>query len=96
MFWKKKSEQMQINNPMLIALRVEDTQGTLAVHLDPDQLGNPAESGVMLADIGRHMARALAQGDGSTSEADAFATLVKIFNAEAKSPTQPVQGGLVQ
>ncbi|MEM9971123.1 MAG: DUF5076 domain-containing protein [Pseudomonadota bacterium] len=96
MFWKKKEAEISIENPMLIAMRVENATGTLAVHLDPQQLGNPAESGVMLADIARHMAGALASTSFDGSEEEAFEQILKIFNAEAKSPTQPVAGSRVQ
>ncbi|MEM6303807.1 MAG: DUF5076 domain-containing protein [Pseudomonadota bacterium] len=98
MFWKKKhaQETISVENPMLFVLREESATQTLSVHLDPAQLGSAEAAGLMLADVGRHMARALAASDIRLNEAQAFERLVKMFNAEAKSPTQPVQGGLVQ
>jgi hypothetical protein len=96
MFWKKKTPE-QIQDPMLIALRVEDAESTLAVHADPVQLVNPSEAGLMLADIGRHMAKALANsGNYQGNEEQAFTQIVTMFNAEANAPTQPVQQRNVQ
>ena len=89
MFWKKK-EQTQIQEPMLIALRVEDAESTLAVHVDPVQLKNPSEAGLMLADIGRHMAQSLANAGYEGTEEQAFNQIITIFNAEANSPTKPI------
>ncbi|MEL7299438.1 MAG: DUF5076 domain-containing protein [Pseudomonadota bacterium] len=96
MFWQKKEEGVSIQNPMLIALRVENAQETVSVHLDPEQLVNPGEAGVMHADIGRHMARALAQTSFDGSEEEAFHQIANIFNAEANAPTQPLKRGHVQ
>lgn len=95
MFWKKKQETATINQPMLIAFRTEDRNGTIAVHLDAEQLGNPGEAGVMLADIGRHMAHALATNGFQGGEEEAFRQITEIFNAEVKSPTQPSPGKTV-
>ncbi|MEL7027502.1 MAG: DUF5076 domain-containing protein, partial [Pseudomonadota bacterium] len=81
MFGRKKTKETRIENPMLIAMRVENAEGTLVVHLDSKQLGNPGEAGVMLADIGRHMARALATTSYEGSEDQALTELVTIFNA---------------
>lgn len=96
MFWKKKTEDVNIQNPMLVAFRVENAEGTLSIHLDPEQLGNPGEAGVMLADIGRHMAHALANSSYQGSEEEAFNQIVNIFNAETNAPTQPFRGGKLQ
>jgi len=96
MFWKKKSQDVNLENPMLVAFRVENKEGTLSVHLDPAQLGNPAEAGIMLADIGRHMAHSLAGTSYQGSEEDAFHQIVNIFNAETNAPTQPFKGNQTQ
>ncbi|MEM1388295.1 MAG: DUF5076 domain-containing protein [Pseudomonadota bacterium] len=99
MFWKKKqsqSGQVEVQHPMLFVLREESAQQTLSVHLDAKQLGTPAEAGLMLADIARHMAHALAETEYDGTEAEAFTEIVTLFNAEAKAPTQAVTGGLAQ
>jgi len=95
MFWKKKPAA-DIQNPMLIAFKVQDGESTLAVHLDPDQLVNPSESGLMLADIGRHMARSLVNAGYQGSEDQAFNQIITIFNAEASAPTKPIKSASAQ
>ncbi len=89
MFWKKKQPTQDIGSPMLIAFRMENADSTLAVHLEPDQLGSPGEVGVMLADIARQMARALVQSGYDGTKAQAFNQIINILNAEANAPTQP-------
>ncbi|MEM6620247.1 MAG: DUF5076 domain-containing protein [Pseudomonadota bacterium] len=96
MFWKRKPQGLQIENPMLIAQRTENAQETLSVYLSAEQLGNPSEAGVMLADIARHMARALADTSYEGTEEDALRQIAKLFNAELQSPTQPIKGGMIQ
>jgi hypothetical protein len=88
MFWKKKPIANQGNQekaPFLIAWRTEDSGMT--VNIDPSQIENPGAAGLILADLYRHFARALAQTDKSQSEEHASAEMIAMFLAELKSPT---------
>ncbi|MEM9765971.1 MAG: DUF5076 domain-containing protein [Pseudomonadota bacterium] len=89
MFWKKKAGDGQINiqNPMLVAVREESKDRTLGVHLDPAQLGTPGEAGIMLADIARRMAHVLAE-TGTESQDAALDKIATIFAAELATPTE--------
>jgi Domain of unknown function (DUF5076) len=88
MFWKKKPEaksEDQQKPPFLVAWR-NDSSG-MVVNIDSNQIENPGVAGLMLADLYRHFARALQQGNLATTEEHARAEMMAMFLAEIQSPT---------
>ena len=93
MSWKKKSiseQNSQQKTPFLVAWRTEDSG--MAVNIDPGQIENPGAAGLMLADIYRHFARALAQTNKSKSDEHARAEMIAKFLAELQEPTDEGSG----
>jgi len=92
----KKQEPRRIENPFLVATRDKDPNGAVMVHIDPEQINSPEEVGLILADIANHFANALAMSGKADSSEAAVAKIRTLFEAEMESPTQAVEGGLVQ
>ncbi|MEO0484370.1 MAG: DUF5076 domain-containing protein [Pseudomonadota bacterium] len=90
MFWNKKPSDRQVNiqDPMLVAVKEESKERTLAVHIDADQMGTPGEAGVMLADIARQMAATFDATYADITADEALRQIVTIFDAELKLPTE--------
>jgi hypothetical protein len=90
-----EAQAMRMEDPLLVVLRDPDPDGALFVHLDPGQLAGGAEAGLILADIARHMAQALAAVGKAPDAAAALAEIRALWTAELDHPTQAVQGGLL-
>ncbi|MCH2078598.1 MAG: DUF5076 domain-containing protein [Rhodobacteraceae bacterium] len=89
MFWKKKQDgQLNIQDPMLVAVKEESKERTLALHIDCEQLGMPGEAGVMLADIAREMAKSFDRTYADVTETEALAEITRVFDAELRTPTE--------
>ena len=90
MFWKKQTSAAQINisDPMLVAVREESFERTLALHIDAAQLGLPGEAGVMLADIARQMAKTFDQTYADVTYDEALAEINRVYQAELLTPTE--------
>ena len=93
MFWKKKSEVS--TNPsddqaFLVAWRTKDSG--LAINLNPKRIESPGTAGLILADLYRHFARALAQTGLAISEEHAKAEMIAMFLSELKHPTDEGSG----
>jgi hypothetical protein len=85
-----------IKNPLLFALRGSDPNGTLTVNIDTAQLRSAPEAGLIMADIAKHMANALAQSGKADSSQTALGDIRALFDAELDSPTQDAEGGMTQ
>lgn len=83
----------KITDPMLIALKTKE--GGMTVTLDPSQIGSGAAGGLILADLARHFARALAAARLEASEDAALAEILRLFQAEIDHPTDPGEGSIV-
>ena len=83
----------RIVDPMLIAQKTKE--GGVNVHLDPAQIGSGAAGGIILADLARHFARALAAARLERSEDHALGEILRLFQAEIERPTDMGEGGLV-
>lgn len=92
MFGRKKEKEVKIENPLLIAIMQNDE---LVVHLDPSQIGNPSQGGVVLADIAIHFSRALTSIDAASDEGEALNEIKRVFNAELEKSQGNAEGGLV-
>ncbi len=79
--------------PFLQAFRTAD--GGMVVRLDPAKVGSPGVAGIMLVDMMRHFARALTQYGVARSEEEATAEMLKMFDAEVRSPTDLGSGSIV-
>ena len=83
MLWKKKrlaKPTAQEKAPFLIAWRTDD--GGMTVNIDPSQIESSGAGGLILADLYRHFARALAQTNKAKSEEHASAEMIAMFLAE--------------
>lgn len=85
-------KSVKIVDPMLIAQRNRD--GGMSVRLDPTQIGSAATGGLILADLARHFARALAAARLEPSESRALGEILRLFEAEIERPTDLGEGGL--
>ena len=83
----------RIVDPMLIAQKTKE--GGMSVRLDPAQIGSGAAGGIILADLARHFARALAASRLERSEDHALAEILRLFQAEIERPTDTGEGALV-
>ncbi len=83
----------RIVDPMLIAQKTKE--GGVNVHLDPAQIGSGAAGGIILADLARNFARALAAARLERSEDHALGEILRLFQAEIERPTDMGEGGLV-
>jgi len=92
MFGRKKEKEVKIENPLLISLMQNDE---LVVHLDPSQVGNPSQGGVVLADIAIHFSRALVGIGAASGEDEALDEIKRVFNAELDNPQGNAEGGIV-
>lgn len=97
MFGKRNASQEPAGGeqptPFLTAFRAPD--GGMAVNIVPSGLGTPAHAGIILVDLMRHFARALAQTGAAKSEAEATATMLNLFQAELDHPTDHGSGSIV-
>lgn len=83
---------VRIVDPMLIAQKTRE--GGMSVRLDPAQIGSAAMGGLILADLARHFARALAAARLEPSEDQALGEILRLFEAEIERPTDLGEGGL--
>ena len=98
MFGRKRSEPavVRIENPFLIVTRDADPNGAVTVRIDAAQVASGHEAGLILADLAKHLARALVASGKASGETAALADIRMMFKAEMDAPTQTVEGGLVQ
>jgi len=96
MFGFGRKKKVRIEQPLLIAMRDQDPNGPMAVHIDPSQLGSAQEAGLVLADFAKHFSNALAEYDLAESPEQAMEQIRLLFDAELDNPTQDAEGGLVQ
>jgi hypothetical protein len=96
MFGRRKSasHEQRIENPLLFAVRSKDPNGPMTVHIDPSQVANGHEAGLILADFAAHFAKALTMTGTAESEAVAISEIRALFDAELDAPTMPVRGGI--
>lgn len=92
--WKKKKQVL--HNPFFIALRDSDPNGPMEVRIDPSQVNDATEAGIILADFAKHFARALHQTEKAPSEGEALTTIQSFFNEEILNSTQNPDGGIQQ
>jgi len=94
LFGKRRSTQEESDaSPFLVAWRAED--GGMTVKLDPSRIGSTGAAGIMLADIARHLARALTQYGVASSEERAITEILRLFDAEMDRPTDRGTGSIV-
>ena len=96
MFGRKKAQTSaaQTRQPFLVAWRTED--GGMTVNIDPDGIESPGMGGIVLADLYRHFARALAQTGKAQSEEHAKADMNDLFLKEIQAPTDEGTGTVRQ
>ncbi|MBS3651321.1 DUF5076 domain-containing protein [Pseudaminobacter sp. 19-2017] len=79
--------------PFIQCFRTEDDG--LVVRIDPAQVELPAHAGIMVVDIARHLARAMAQYGSACSEHEAMSEIVRLMRAELDDPTDLGSGSIV-
>jgi hypothetical protein len=72
-------------------LRAWVVDGSLHCTLAPEVWDEPANWGIMLADVARHVANALAERE-SVDPQPILASIAELFNAELTSPTDEPSG----
>ena len=93
MFWNKKAKtKLPVTqaNPFLVAWR--GNEKGMIVNIDPNQIENAGVAGIMLADIYRHLARALSQSGIAKSQEHARAEMMSLFLAELQNVTDEGSG----
>lgn len=90
MFGRKKSGEMRLQDPLMVAFFDED--GALNVHLDPKQVPDAHAAGMILADFARHFSNMLCQTGKSSTETVAIAGIRAGFDSELTDPTDSPTG----
>ena len=79
--------------PFLAAYMMPD--GGMQVGLNPAQIPDAEIAGLILADIARHLARALVMTGASRSQEVAMKEMLDMFVAEMNAPTDLGSGSIV-
>lgn len=82
-----------MGQPFLAAYMRPD--GGMQVGLNPEEIADAGMAGIVLADLARHLARAMAMTSKSPSESGAMQEMLDMFVAELNAPTDVGSGSVV-